>query len=188
MTKKPLYSISMAEITNYRDVDEAKLLALFRRAARWRAVVLLDEADLFFSKRSPQEFSRTAYVTTFLRLIEYYQGIMFLTTNRHLDLDPAFKSRIHLRIKFKRPDAEMRAAIWYNFLRKLDDCKDWKESAFTRLGEDLDLNGREIKNLLRTCLLIREYNHEPLTEELLKKVYGVNHDDTQWLKDDADSV
>lgn len=149
--------------------------AIFARAASWDAVLLLDEADLFLSKRTTDDMKRNAFVTVFLRLLEYYQGIMFLTSNRVEEFDPAFSSRIHLKVPYKAPDKNRRAAIWKNLLSTVPDCNDWEEGAFERLGRDLDVNGREIKNLIRTSLAIAAYRQQPLSEEILRLVYSINH-------------
>lgn len=117
---------------------------------------------------------RNAFVTIFLRLLEYYRGIMFLTSNRVEEFDPAFDSRIHLRVKFERPDGHTRAAIWANFLRNNDDCKDWTPEVFDRLGNELEINGREIKNTIRTSLAVAQFKKEQLSEQLIKTVYQLS--------------
>ena len=50
--------------------------------ARWEAVLLLDEADVFLEARSTHDLERNKLVSIFLRVLEYYEGILFLTTNR----------------------------------------------------------------------------------------------------------
>ena len=59
-----------------------QLSPIFRRAEKWNAVLLLDEADVFLEQRSCHDVHRNALVSIFLRELEYYQGIMFLTINR----------------------------------------------------------------------------------------------------------
>jgi SpoVK/Ycf46/Vps4 family AAA+-type ATPase len=58
-------------------------------------VVLIDEADIFLEKRTTTQIDRNAVVGTFLRVLEYYNGVLFLTTNRVHDFDEAFYSRYH---------------------------------------------------------------------------------------------
>jgi hypothetical protein len=60
--------------------------------------MLLDEADVFLAKRSREDHGRNAIVSVFLRMLEYYKGILFLTTNRIGTFDEAFKSRIHISL------------------------------------------------------------------------------------------
>lgn len=106
-----MYSISTGELGTDPGTAERVLKAIFDRAKRWDAVVLLDEADLFLTRRTIDDMQRNAFVTIFLRCMEYYQGIMFLTSNRIEDFDPAFHSRIHLSIKLDSPSAATRAKI-----------------------------------------------------------------------------
>lgn len=81
-------------------------------------------------------------------MLEYYQGIIFLTTNRLGTMDLAFQSRISIAIKYRSLDRQMRRRIWENFLDLLD------AEAKRELSENLDkmqewpLNGRQIRNVL----------------------------------------
>jgi AAA+ superfamily predicted ATPase len=115
-------------------------------------------------------------LSVFLRCLEYYQGLMFLTTNRVEEYDPAFSSRIHLKVKFTAPDHCKRATIWRNLLKTVKTCKNWDDAVYERLGKDLDLNGREIKNLIRPALAVAAYKNELLTEDALRLLYRMNHD------------
>jgi SpoVK/Ycf46/Vps4 family AAA+-type ATPase len=87
-------------------------------------------------------------------LIEYYQGLLFLTTNRKDEFDEAFYNRIHVTIKYPELDAQARTNIWRYLLTKkrnaikLDDR--WSDHDFGILG-DLRCNGRDIRNLIRTA-------------------------------------
>lgn len=118
---------------------------------------------------------RNAYVTIFLRLLEYYQGILFLTSNRVEEFDPAFLSRIHLKISFPAPNKTTRGSIWRNFLQNLDECRNWDPSVYERLGSELEVNGREIKNLIKPALAIAKYKKEPLTEDIFRLIYSLNN-------------
>jgi hypothetical protein len=108
-------------------------------------------------------------VTVFLRTLEYFQGIMFLTSNRVEEFDPAFSSRIHLRIPFKDPGADVRSVIWKNLLPR-----DWSEETCRGLAQ-IRLNGREIKNLIRTSTLVAKYDKEPLSESIIRDMYVTYH-------------
>ena len=88
---------------------EAQLPLIFQRAHKWNTVLLLDEADV---RRSLHDVHRNALVSVFLRELEYYQGIMFLTTNRVNQIDDAIASRIHLPLKYKSLGLDARRGIW----------------------------------------------------------------------------
>jgi SpoVK/Ycf46/Vps4 family AAA+-type ATPase len=93
---RPLLPITYGDLgTDPQDV-EATLERLFTLAGSWQCVLLLDEADVFMSRRISSDLQRNAIVSVFLRVLEYYDGILILTTNRIGDLDEAFKSRIHI--------------------------------------------------------------------------------------------
>lgn len=89
----------------------------------------------------------------FLRVLEYYQGILFLTTNRIESFDRAFKSRIHLAVHYPRLDLESRKSIWRTFLAKasVDSTleREAPDGALDRWAS-VELNGRQIRNIIRT--------------------------------------
>ena len=60
----------------------------------WGCVVLLDEADVFLEERTQTDLQRNALVSVFLRVLEYYEGILILTSNRVGIFDEAFMSRV----------------------------------------------------------------------------------------------
>lgn len=173
MTRKPLYHIGTGELGTQVSYTEPVLTKIFNYAKDWGAILLLDEADCFLSKRTTDDMERNAFVTIFLRLLEYYQGILFLTTNRIEEFDSAFQSRIHLAIEYHELDAARRVCVWKNLLARLPACANWDEGIYNRLGEHIVVNGREIKNLIRTTLAVTQHTGG-LTEEALMTVYGLN--------------
>jgi SpoVK/Ycf46/Vps4 family AAA+-type ATPase len=176
LTHKPLYTIGAGELGSMAEVAEPVLREIFDRATEWGAVLLLDEADLFLTKRTQNDMKRNAFVTIFLRQLEYYQGILFLTSNRIEEFDPAFASRIHMKARFTAPTSSTRAAIWKNLLGTVEGCHDWDHDVFERLGKDLELNGREIKNLIRPALTVAASRGVPLGEEIIRLIYSLNQD------------
>jgi hypothetical protein len=87
-----LYCVSAGELgTDAKTVDQA-LIQILELAQTWKAVLLLDEADVFLFQRSSSDVVRNALVSIFLRQLEYYQGILFLTTNMIAQCDAAFES------------------------------------------------------------------------------------------------
>lgn len=92
ITHSPLYVVSAGELgTRPSEVDE-HLSRILELSHMWNAVLLLDEADVFLHKRSTTDLARNALVSIFLRQLEYYQGILILTTNMVTQCDPAFGS------------------------------------------------------------------------------------------------
>ena len=97
---------------------ESKLQGILDMCTRWNAILLLDEADVFLEERSLHELERNKLVSIFLRVLEYYEGIMFLTTNRVQTFDQAFQSRIHISLEYKELDQPSRKKVWNNFLEQ----------------------------------------------------------------------
>lgn len=96
ITRQPLYTVSAGELgTLPRELDE-KLTMILELSHTWNAILLLDEADVFLQARDNLDVNRNALVSIFLRQLEYYQGILILTTNRIGSCDPAFESEWNL--------------------------------------------------------------------------------------------
>jgi AAA+ superfamily predicted ATPase len=93
------------------------------------------------------------YCTVFLRLLEYYQGILILTTNRVSVFDPAIKSRIHPAIKYQSLNCESRRDLWSFFITSACSkvTPEWlDDECLGKLSKE-ELNGRQIKNTVRTA-------------------------------------
>jgi SpoVK/Ycf46/Vps4 family AAA+-type ATPase len=86
--------------------------------------------------------------------LEYYEGIMFLTTNRVDSFDPAFKSRIHLSMKYPPLCREFRRELWSGFIETgVSDDVDPSalDSRFLNEMAEHEFNGRQIRNVVRTA-------------------------------------
>jgi len=84
-------------------------------------------------------------------MLEYYEGILFLTTNRLETMDVAFQSRIHIAIKYNTLNSATRRRIWENFINRLDDRETEGKNELLEALDDLqewELNGRQIRNVL----------------------------------------
>ncbi|CAG8017779.1 unnamed protein product [Penicillium salamii] len=114
-SKLPLYSISAGElVVNHGDSNalEQQLETVFKIAKQFNAVLLLDEADAFMEQRTSYHDTHNRLVTIFLRKLEYYQGILFLTSNRGIQFDDAILSRIHLITEYENLTREFRRDLW----------------------------------------------------------------------------
>ena len=146
LLERPLYQITVAELGTDAEQLEDGLEKALRLASHWRAVVLMDEADNFLERRGKNDLERNAMVSVFLRLLEYYDGVLFLTTNRVNEFDPAFYSRISVPIMYPELSKNVRRKVWTNLL----------EAAITKLDDSItlealaafNLNGREIRNCI----------------------------------------
>jgi hypothetical protein len=97
--------------------------------------------------------SESASTLVFLRVLEYYEGIMFLTTNRIGSFDAAFKSRIHLAIKYPPLTYASRRDLWLAFIFRAAPEADleWMNMEPLERLASKELNGRQIKNVVRTA-------------------------------------
>ncbi|KAF7514312.1 hypothetical protein GJ744_000082 [Endocarpon pusillum] len=151
LSKRPLYTISSGDLGMTADVVEHNLSKAFTRAESWNAIVLMDEADVFLTRRSPQNLERGALVSIFLRMIEYYEGVMILTTNRMNTINSAFLSRVHLAVQYNEHSADTRQTLWRNFIRRASAgaIPPWLNDDAIKKLASYPLNGRQIRNSLR---------------------------------------
>jgi hypothetical protein len=96
----PLLRITSGDLGTKAGEAEKKIQEAFRLASAWKAIILLDEADVFLAKRKTGDIGRNAFVTIFLTSMEYYAGTLMLTTNQPDVFDEAVQSRIHLQIAY----------------------------------------------------------------------------------------
>ncbi|GLA57880.1 hypothetical protein AtubIFM54640_005675 [Aspergillus tubingensis] len=164
-TGRALLSLTVGDIGTDEVVMERQLSKWFRLAEQWGAVMLIDEADVYLERRQITDLKRNSLVSVFLRCIEYYRGILFLTTNRVGHFDDAFISRIHVVIRYDNLSEENRRTIWEQFFDKLTDER--HDFVVTRRAKSYVLedeviskmqwNGREIRNAFQTAVALAEY-------------------------------
>ncbi|CAL75714.1 putative ATPase, AAA family [Bradyrhizobium sp. ORS 278] len=151
---RPLYRVHSGQLGLNVAAMESALKDALTRAQRWGAVMLIDEADVYI-KRREDDMTMNAVVGVFLRVLEYFNGLLFLTTNRIDDIDEAIVSRCIALIKFQAPDADARGRIW----RVMCDQFGLKVEAavIAQLVEIFPAaSGRDIKGLAK---LVAKYCH-----------------------------
>ncbi|CAH0002201.1 unnamed protein product [Clonostachys byssicola] len=191
IAQRPLYRVTCGDIGTKADEVEKYLASVLLLGTTWKCVVLLDEADVFLEQRSLLNLERNALVSVFLRVLEYYNGILILTSNRVGTFDEAFKSRIQLSLHYKNLDQDQRREIWKNFIGHLDEFQQTLEAGLTesqrhtKVGYGIDihdlnknleelskpaLNGRDIRNALSTARQLALYRQQPLQYNHLQVV------------------
>lgn len=177
----PMYSMSAGDLGNDSYAVESSLGRILKMVSNWNAVLLLDECDVFLEERTSENLERNRIVAIFLRMLEYYEGILFLTTNRIKQMDPAFHSRIHITMEYPPLDEEARGQVWKAFLGRsvtLDgktkghEAHDVSDDEFIHLRK-LDLNGRVIKNVIKAASLLAYHRKERLAFGHLRTVLRV---------------
>lgn len=153
--RAPLYMMSAGDLGLDSSAVESSLSNVLEMSTKWNAVLLLDEADVFLEARSSHDLERNKIVSIFLRMLEYYSGILFLTTNRVVNIDAAFQSRIHIGIEYPELSLSSRRHVWSNFitLGARQQSHGFSDSDLDLLAT-YEMNGREIKNVLKTAKLL----------------------------------
>lgn len=172
---KPLYTVSLGQLGSTAAELETNLNSILSLCARWDALILLDEADIFLEKRSStSSLERNAMVSVMLRLVEYFKGVLFLTSNRVDSLDPAFKTRITLALRYDTLDEQARNQIWINLLETSGFGEAVKSGLIdTRELAKHVLNGREIKNSIRLAMALAEEDGVPLCQQFLLETVDI---------------
>ncbi|KAJ7892616.1 P-loop containing nucleoside triphosphate hydrolase protein, partial [Mycena leptocephala] len=168
----PLYVVSAGDLGTDPEALEEALTKVFGLAPVWGAVVLMDEADVFLEARSTADVTRNAMVAVFLRQLEYYEGILFLTTNRVKQFDHAFQSRIHLSLNYRPLSHAAKAQLWRALLEKTRGAgKGLCDLSTTQLEAlaSKELNGRQIKNVVQLSSALATHEGVPLTYDHLVK-------------------
>ncbi|KAF2195736.1 P-loop containing nucleoside triphosphate hydrolase protein [Zopfia rhizophila CBS 207.26] len=164
--QRPLYRVTCGDIGTNPESVEKYLDSVLYIGTIWRCVVLLDEADVFLEERTPTDLKRNALVSVFLRTLEYYEGILVLTSNRVCTFDEAFKSRVQLAMRYPPLDFEDRLEVWHMFFRDmLEGDERVKRDELNGRVDMLarhDLNGRQIRNVINTARQLARYKKEIL--------------------------
>ena len=170
----PLYMMSAGDLGLDSYEVESSLSNVLEMASKWNAVLLLDEADVFLEQRSSHDLERNKLVSIFLRILEYYEGILFLTTNRVDNIDAAFQSRIHISMQYDELSPSSRRHIWVNFLNACPNGKkhNFSDGDLDKLA-DFNMNGREIKNVLKTAQLLASKKGMDLAHEHVQSVLSI---------------
>jgi AAA+ superfamily predicted ATPase len=113
-------------------------------------------------------------MTVFLRQLEYFQGIIFLTSNRVSVFDDAIKSRIHLALQYASPDKVVRRQLWQKHLANVPAAEiDMEVDAVLDALEDTTMNGREISNSITTARTLAKSEGSKLKLEYLQAIVQV---------------
>lgn len=112
-----------------------------------------------------------------LRVLEYFKGILIMTTNRVMTFDVAMLSRCHYAVNFKSLTLKQEKEIWQGYVRQLTDQNSSKKSEIQRWVEQVTkkptkLSGREIRNLFTTAQTLAQAEpNKKVTTKHLERVY-----------------
>lgn len=168
--ERPLYVVQCSQLGTNEDVLEKELTKVLARATRWKAILLIDEADVYVHERG-SDIHQNAIVGVFLRVLEYYRGVLFMTSNKSTIIDDAVMSRATAWIQYQKPSADELKQIWkvlatnYKIELSTDDID--------ALAADKDLqhiSGRNVRNLLKLARLLSTRRKEKVNVALIKYV------------------
>jgi ATPase family protein associated with various cellular activities (AAA)/winged helix domain-containing protein len=164
-----LYQIDLASmVSKYIGETEKNLRRVFDAAEESGAVLLFDECDALFGKRSEVRDSHDRYanleVSYLLQRMDSYRGVAILTTNMRHAVDSAFMRRIRFIVQFPFPDAPSRARIWQGIFPELAPCD---ELDFDQLSQ-LNVSGGVIRNIATHAAFLAAEDGTPIgTQHIL---------------------
>jgi hypothetical protein len=158
-----LYCIDLSQVVSkYIGETEKNLRRIFDAAEEGGAILLFDEADALFGKRSEVKDSHDRYanieVSYLLQRMEAYRGLAILTTNMKEGLDSAFLRRIRFVVEFPFPDAAQRTEIWRRIFPINTPTKDLDISKLSRLS----VAGGNIRNIALYAAFLAAEAGEPV--------------------------
>jgi hypothetical protein len=153
--RRPLYRVHSGQLGLNVAAMEIALKDVLTRAQRWGAVMLIDEADVYIRRRD-DNIATNAVVGVFLRVLEYFNGLLFLTTNRVDDIDEAIISRCIALIKYQAPEVDARRRIWKVMTEQFQLAVD--DALIAQLADVFSgASGRDIKGLTK---LVAKFCHQ----------------------------
>jgi hypothetical protein len=166
---RELIRVELGQVVDkYIGETEKNLDRLFQEASESQAVLLFDEADSLFSKRTEVKSSNDRYanlaVNHLLQLMESFEGICVLTTNLESAIDEAFLRRIRFRVPFPAPDARARERLWRSMIPAQAETAadiDWRGLA----EEFPDMAGGHIRNAVLRAAFLAASGGGPLTHD-----------------------
>ena len=175
-----LYQIDLSRVVSkWVGETEKNLARVFDAAEGANVVLLFDEADSLFSRRTEVKSSNdrhsNAEVNYLLQRVERFEGVCILTTNFEGSIDPAFKRRLAFRMNFPLPDENERAELWRRMIPTSADIA--PDINFKELGRDYELAGGNIRNAIVRAAFLAATEHRRIDRELLLRAVRLEYRD-----------
>ena len=160
----PLFRVDLASVSSkYIGETEKNLAQLFARAEHAEVVLMFDEADALFGKRTDVKDSNDRFANAqtnyLLTRIESYEGIAILTSNSRARFDPAFTRRLDSILEFPPPLPQERRALW---AAHLGDGSTLSAAEMNRLAVACDLAGGHIRNIVLAAAAAPRRERRPI--------------------------
>lgn len=160
----PLFRADLAAVTSkYIGETEKNLSQLLARAEESAIILLFDEADSLFGKRTEVKESNDRFANAqtnyLLQRIESFDGIALLTSNSRARFDPAFCRRLDMIVEFPLPGPEVRRSLW---LSHLGERHTLAPKELNQIAAAANLAGGHIRNAVLTASALAQTNHRPI--------------------------
>lgn len=166
--KRPLYEVQCSQLGTDEESLEKQLNSVLTRATRWNAILLIDEADVYIHERG-DDIHQNAIVGVFLRVLETYRGVLFMTSNRATIIDDAILSRATAFITYEYPSYEDLKRIWHVLSQNY--LVEFTEGEIDQLAARFKgISGRRVKALLKLARLAARHRNERVSVELVAYV------------------
>ncbi len=161
-----LYQVDISKIVSkWIGETEKNLAALFDAAEAGHAVLLFDEADALFGKRTEVRSSNDRYanqeVNFLLQRLESFAGIVLLTTNHETAIDEAFRRRLSMHVQFPMPDVDERVKLWEAMIPAAAPRA--KNLGFDRLADEFVMSGGYIRNAVLRAAFLAAAEEAPIS-------------------------
>ena len=173
-----VWRIDLARVTSkWVGETEKNLAEVFEAAEEGQVLLLFDEADSLFGKRSEVKSSNDRYANLetnyLLQRLDAFEGVAILTTNLEGSIDPAFKRRLSMRLYFPFPDEELRAQLWAAHIPPSVPCAGALD--FEDLARRYPLSGGYIRNSALRAAFLAAQQRRPLTQEHLVRAVQLEY-------------
>ena len=169
-------------------ITPENLAKVFEEARESHSILLFDEADALFAKRTKVKSAQDRYanleVNFLLQEVEGFEGMVVLTSNLESSIDTAFKRRLNYRVYFPFPDAQARAEIWRKHIPAKAPMAEGVD--FQILAEDFEVAGGYIKNAVVRAAQWAAEHQGLITQEMLAKAAEVEMAETGRLVRQSD--
>ena len=168
--ERPVYRIDLSQVVSkYIGETEKNLEKIFNQAENKNWILLFDEADALFSKRTSTKSSNDRYanqeVSYLLQRVESFNGLVILTSNFKNNIDDAFLRRFNSVVKFAKPNLEERQKLWQN---SKPDKIEIEDKLIKKLANHYELTGAQIVScIMHASLLAIDQDEKHLSKENL---------------------
>jgi SpoVK/Ycf46/Vps4 family AAA+-type ATPase len=173
-----MYRVDLARVVSkWIGETEKSLAEVFDASEDGQVMILFDEADSLFSRRTEVKTSNDRYanleVNYLLQRLDSFEGVAVLTSNLDGSIDPAFKRRLSLRLQFPFPDEDMRLRLWAAHVTPQTPTAG--DFDFPELARRFPLSGGYIRNCAIRAAFLAAHEDRPLSQDHLLRAIQLEY-------------